>query len=57
MPMNRFSFEWEFRLMRWFQSFLNGAGAVAVMGAVTRLGEELVLVALLAFLYFSYNKE
>ena len=55
--MHSFYFEWEFRLIRWLQSFLNGAGAVAVMGAVTRLGEELVLVALLAFFYFSYNKE
>lgn len=44
-------------MIAWLQSFLSGAGATAIMGAVTRLGEELVLVGLLVFLYFSYNKE
>lgn len=57
MPGYAFFFDWEISLIAWLQSFLSGAGAVAVLGTVTLLGEELVMVALLGFFYFSYNKQ
>lgn len=43
-------------LMEWLQSFMGPAG-VAVASAVTMLGEELVLIAVLGFIYWCWDKE
>ncbi len=51
-----FYFDWEVSLMEWLQSIIGSAG-VKIASAVTMLGEELILVAVLGFLYFCYDKE
>ena len=53
---NIFFFEWEVALITWLQAHL-GAVGTAVASAVSSLGEELVCVAVLGFLYWCYDKE
>ena len=47
-----FYFEWEVKLMEWLQEHLGGT-AVSYLSV---FGEEMMLVALLGFVYWSYNK-
>ena len=56
MDGNTFYFEWEVSLMEWIQSWLGTVG-VAIASAITMLGEDLVCVAVLGFLYWCWNKE
>ena len=56
MGGNTFYFEWEVSLMEWIQSWLGTVG-VAIASAITMLGEDLVCVAVLGFLYWCWNKE
>ena len=51
-----FYFEWEVALMEWIQSVMGDAGA-AVASVWSMLGEEMVLIAVLGFLYWVYDKE
>ncbi|SEQ51388.1 PAP2 superfamily protein [Lachnospiraceae bacterium NE2001] len=51
-----FYFEWEVRLMEWLQSMM-GSVAVTLASFITLFGEETVMVLVLAFLYFCYDKE
>lgn len=56
MDGNTFYFQWEVSLMEWIQSWLGTVG-VAIASAITMLGEDLVCVAVLGFLYWCWNKE
>ena len=53
---NTFFFPWEVSLMEWLQSHLS-PGAISVISQFSMLGEELFLVLLLGFLYWSYDKK
>ena len=53
---NTFYFIWETKLMIWLQSVL-GEGFAPMGSFMTRLGEEVVLIAIMGFLYWSYDKE
>ena len=51
-----FYFEWEKALMEWLHSFLGGPGITAASFA-TFLGEEVMLIAVLGFLYWCWDKK
>jgi len=53
---NTFYFEWEVALMQWLQSWLGTVG-VAIASAFTMLGEDLICVAIIGFLYWCWDKE
>ena len=53
---NTFYFDWEVQLMEWLQSGMGSAGA-AIAQFLTVCGEELVLILLLGFIYWCYDKE
>lgn len=52
---NVFYFNWEPALMVWLQDLLGNTGAT-VASMVTMLGEETVMVAILGFIYWCYDK-
>ncbi len=56
MNGNTFYFEWEVALIQWLQSWLGTVG-VAVATAFTMLGEDLVCIAILGFVYWCWDKE
>lgn len=51
-----FFFGWEVRLIEWIQSWLGSAGT-AIASFITLFGEEFMLVAILGFIYWCYDKE
>ncbi len=51
-----FAFDWEIALITWLQSMLGIVGLVFA-NVFSLFGEEIVLVALLIFLYWCYDKE
>ena len=51
-----FFFDWEVNLMIWLQRVL-GEGFVTVGTVMTLFGEEMVLIAIMGFLYWSYDRE
>lgn len=53
---NVFYFDWEVRLMTFLQDIMGNAGT-AIASFFTLFGEELFLVAILGFLFWSHNKE
>ena len=53
---NVFYFEWEPALMAWLQAHLGSFGTLLAK-LFTLFGEEMLLVAVLGFLYWSYNKQ
>lgn len=53
---NTFYFEWEVKLMELLQSGMGSVGA-AVGQVLTVCGEELVLILVLGFIYWCYDKE
>jgi len=53
---NTFYLGWEITLMEWLQAHL-GAGAISFISLLSMFGEELLLVAIMGFLYWSYDKE
>ena len=53
---NTFYFQWEVALMEFIQAHLGDLG-VKIASVITMFGEELVLVAVLGFVYWSLNKE
>lgn len=53
---NTFYFSWEPILMSWLQNVLGDAGA-AIATFATILGEETVMVAILGFIYWCYDKK
>ena len=52
---NVFFFDWEVQLMMWLQTF--PSWVIAVISQFSALGEQMPLVAILGFLYWSYDKE
>ena len=56
MNGNTFYFEWEVSLIQWLQSWMGTVG-VAIATAFTMLGEDLVCIAILGFLYWCWDKE
>ena len=53
---NTFYFDWEISLMVWLQSHLGAAGAL-LANFFSMFGEELLMVAVLGFLYWCYDKK
>ena len=52
---NTFSFPWEASLMEWLQTHLSGA--VPVISFLSAVGEELIMILILGFLYWWYDKK
>lgn len=53
---NTFFFDWEVRLMEWIQANLGPLGE-QLASLVTMLGEDVFLIAIVGFLYWSYDKK
>lgn len=53
---NIFFFEWEPKLMEWIQAHLGSAG-IGFASICSTMGEEVMMVVLLCFLYFYWDKE
>ena len=53
---NTFFFEWEVRLMEWLQANMGGVGE-ALAKFFSMFGEELLLVAILGFIYWCWDKK
>lgn len=52
---NTFFFQWEVQLMEWLQTHLGGTWT-SILSFFSIFGEELVLILILGFLYWSYDK-
>lgn len=52
---NTFFFPWEVSLMEWLQTNLGDAG-VSILSFFSMFGEELLLILLVGFVYWSYDK-
>lgn len=53
---NTFFFQWEVSLMAWIQAHM-GAGLTAVFSFFTICGEEIPMVVIIGFVYWSLNKK
>ena len=53
---NRFFLDWEIALMEWLQSHLS-AGAIGVLSRFSMFGEELMLIVVMGFFYWVYDKK
>lgn len=53
---NTFFFQWEINLMIWLQGAL-GSKMASLGSFLTLFGEEIMLIAILGFLYWSYDKK
>ncbi len=53
---NRFFLDWEIALMEWLQSHLS-AGAIGALSQLSMFGEELMLIVVMGFFYWVYDKE
>jgi len=53
---NTFYFEWEVVLIEWIQSWLGSVGTV-IASILSEMGEQLVCVTVLGFLYWCWEKE
>ena len=54
---NTFYFEWEVALQQWLQGMMTSDLAVALVSFITMFGEELVMIVVLGFLYWCYDKK
>ena len=52
-----FYFDWEVALQEWLQGVFGSGFGVKLASAVTMFGEELIMIAVLGFLYWCYDKE
>ena len=52
---NTFFFPWEVALMEWLQSHIGGAG-ISILSLFSMFGEELLMILILGFVYWSYDK-
>ncbi len=55
MTGNTFFFQWEVSLMEWLQSRLGGS-ALSVISTLSMFGEELLLILVLGFMYWCWDK-
>lgn len=53
---NRFFFGWEIALMEWLQANLSD-GAIAALSQLSMFGEELMLIVVMGFFYWVWDKE
>lgn len=53
---NTFFFQWEVTLMEWLQANL-GSTAISMMSFFSLFGEELPLILIVGFIYWSYDKK
>lgn len=53
---NRFFFGWEIALMEWLQAHL-GEGAISALSALSMFGEEMMLIVVMGFFYWVWDKE
>ena len=53
---NAFAFDWEVSLMEWLQANL-GEGVISVISFFSAFGEELLLVLILGFLFWGWDKK
>ena len=56
VPYNSFFFQWEIALEEWIQQALPGSVLKAISW-LSIFGEELIMIAILGFLYCAYNKK
>ena len=55
---NTFAFGWEVQLMEWLQSHIGNSGFLFwLLSNLSAFGEQLLLVAIMGFLYWGLNKE
>ena len=54
---NTFFFGWEVALQEWLQALINSPVGIAIVSAMTYMGEELVLIAVLGVLYWWIDKD
>lgn len=54
---NTFYFEWEVALQQWLQGMIDSEIGIAIVSFITMFGEEMVMIAVLGFLYWSYDKK
>ena len=55
---NNFFFDWEIRLMEWLQSAVGSEGPLlSILSSLSAFGEQLLLVLVMGFLYWGWNKE
>ena len=54
---NTFYFDWEVAIQEWMQGIIGEGFGVKVASAITMFGEEMVLIAILGFLYWVYDKK
>lgn len=52
---NTFFFQWEVALMEWLQTHL-GSTAISIISLFSMFGEELLLILIVGFVYWSYDK-
>ena len=52
-----FYFDWEVGLQQWLQGMINSEIGISIVSFVTMFGEELVMIAILGFLYWGYDKK
>ena len=53
---NVFYFDWEIALMEWLQANL-GPGAISFLSLLSMFGEQLLMVVIIGFLYWSWDKQ
>ena len=53
---NTFFFPWEVNLIEWLQSHISGTG-ISIISLFSMFGEELLLILILGFIYWSYDKK
>ena len=53
---NTFFFNWEVSLMEWLQSHIGGVG-ISIISFFSMFGEELLLILIVGFVYWSYDKK
>ena len=51
-----FFFPWEVSLMEWLQARI-GSGLMSIISLFSMFGEELMLILILGFVYWSYDKK
>ena len=56
VPYNSFFFQWELALEEWLQAVLPGQ-VIKAISWLSMFGEELIMIAILGFLYWAYNKK
>ena len=52
-----FYLNWEVALQEWMQGMINNPVGIKIVSLITLFGEELVMIAVLGFLYWCYDKQ